>query len=133
MIAADKEVARVADTWWLTTEQERKDGWRPAGWHWSAGHPDGRLFVGMIPNGYVGSHKDPATEVWVFDVTRQARVAKIALKTAAIAIDVTADASPRLIVANVEGTVDVYDANAGTYMHTIHGVGETPYMIHRIE
>ena len=52
VIAADKEVARVADTWWLTTDQERKDGWRPAGWHWSAGHPDGRLFVGMIPNGY---------------------------------------------------------------------------------
>ncbi len=133
VIAADKEVARVADTWWLTTEQERKDGWRPAGWHWSAGHPDGRLFVGMIPNGYTGSHKDPATEVWVFDVARKARVAKIALKTAAIAIEVTADASPRMLVANVEGTVDVYDANAGTYMHTIYGVGETPYMIHRIE
>jgi hypothetical protein len=38
-----------------------------------------------------------------------------------------------MLVANVEGTVDVYDANAGTYMHTIYGVGETPYMIHRIE
>jgi hypothetical protein len=37
-----------------------------------------------------------------------------------------------MLVANVEGTVDVYDANAA-YMHTIYGVGETPYMIHRIE
>jgi hypothetical protein len=71
--------------------------------------------------------------VWVFDVARHARVAKIALKNAAIAIEVTADATPRMLVANVEGSVDVYDANAGTYMHTIHGVGETPYMIHRIE
>ena len=33
----------------------------------------------------------------------------------------------------VEGAVDVYDANAGTYLHTVYGVGETPYMIHRIE
>jgi methylamine dehydrogenase heavy chain len=133
MIAADQEVARVADTWWLTTEEERQAGWRPAGWHWTAGHPDGRLFVGMMPKGYVGSHKDPATEVWVFDSAKHARKARIALKTAAIAIEVTADAKPLLLVANVEGAVDVYDANAGTYLHTVYGVGETPYMIHRIE
>jgi methylamine dehydrogenase heavy chain len=133
VIAAGQEVARVTDTWWLTTEQERKDGWRPAAWHWTAGHPDGRLFVGMMPKGYVGSHKDPAAEVWVFDVASHKRIARIALNTAGIAIEVTADASPRLLVANVEGAVDVYDANAGTYMHTVYGLGETPYMIHRIE
>jgi Flp pilus assembly protein TadB len=26
------------------------------------------------------------------------------------------------------GGVDVYDANAGTYLHTVHGLGQTPYM-----
>ncbi len=132
-IAADAEVARVGESWWLTSDEERRSGWRPAGWQWTAGHPDGRLFVGMIPNGHVGSHKDPATEVWVFDAAHHARVAKIVLKTPAIAIEVTADAAPRLLVANVEGVVDVYDANAGAYLHTVHGVGETPYMIHRID
>jgi len=132
-IDASTPVARVGDVWWLTTDEERASGWRPAGWHGTAGHPDGRLFVAMMPNGYPGSHKDPATEIWVFDTSKRVRTARIALETPAIAIEVTADASPRLLVANTAGTVDVYDANAGRYMHTVQGVGETPYMIHRIE
>jgi methylamine dehydrogenase heavy chain len=132
-IAADAPVPRVGDTWWLASDEERKAGWRPAGWHWTAGHPDGRLYVGMMPKGYQGSHKDPATEVWVFDTKKRARVARIALATPAIAIEVTSDPSPRLLVANAEGAVDVYDAGSGAQLHTIYDVGETPYMIHRID
>lgn len=133
MISADGEVPRVGDVWWLASDEERASGWRPAGWHWTAGHPDGRLYVGMMPNGYQGSHKDPATEVWVFDTTKRSRIARIALATPAIAIEVTADTSPQLLVANIEGTVDVYDAGSGAQLRTIHDVGETPYMIHRID
>jgi methylamine dehydrogenase heavy chain len=132
-IAGDAVVPRVADTWWLTDEAERRTGWRPAGWHWTAGHPDGRLFVGMTPKGYPGSHKDPAPEVWVFDTAHRTRIARIALATPAIAIEVTADTAPRLVVANAAGTVDVYDANTGEHLNTLYDVGETPYMIHRIE
>lgn len=119
--------------WWLASESERAENWRPAGWHWTAGHPDGRLFVGMTPNGYPGSHKDPAAEVWVFDSNGGKRTARIALATAGISIEVTADATPRLLVANVEGAVDAYDAGSGAYLHTLYDVGETPYMIHRID
>jgi len=122
----------VGETWWLTTPAERDAGWRPAGWHWSAAHPDGRLFVGMMPNGYPGSHKDPATEVWVFDADARSRTARIVLASPAIAIEVTADAAPRLLVANVEGALDVYDVGSGAHVHTIYDIGETPYMIHRI-
>jgi methylamine dehydrogenase heavy chain len=132
-IAADTVVPRLGDTWWLTSAAERAAGWRPAGWHWTAGHPDGRLFVGMMPAGYPGSHKDPASEVWVFDAAKHARLGRIELARPAIAIEVTADDAPRLLVANVEGTVDVYAADSGRHLHTIYDVGETPYMIHRIE
>jgi methylamine dehydrogenase heavy chain len=119
--------------WWLTSEQERMGKWRPAGWHWTAGRDDGRLFVAMTPNGYPGSHKDPAAEVWVFDVAKQERLARIPLVTAAISIEVTADASPRLVVANADGAVDVYDIANGKHLTTLYDVGETPYMIHRID
>jgi methylamine dehydrogenase heavy chain len=132
-IDASTPLARVGETWWLTSESERAEGWRPAGWHGTADHPDGRLFVAMMPNGYTGSHKDPATEVWVFDADKRTRTARIALETPAISIEVTVDAKPLLLVANTAGTVDVYDANAGRYLHTVQGVGETPYMIHRVE
>ncbi len=125
--------ADVMPRWWLAADDERASGWRPAGWHWTAAHPDGRLFVAMQPNGYPGSHKDPATEVWVYDTANRTRKQRVELTTAGISIGVTADAEPRLLVANVDGAVDVYDANLGTYLHTLHDVGETPYMIHRID
>ena len=42
VIAADKEVARVADTWWLTTDKERRDGgWRPPAGTGAPGIPTG--------------------------------------------------------------------------------------------
>ncbi len=117
--------------WWLANPDERAAAWRPAGWHWTAAHPDGRLFVSMAPNGYQGSHKDPAAEVWVFDAQKQSRLLRIPLATAGLSIEVTSDSAPRLLVANVEGKVDVYDATKGELLHTIAEVGETPYMIHR--
>ena len=64
---------RILKKWWLTSAEQRADNWRPAGWHWTAGHDAGRLWVGMTPDGYQGSHKDPAPEVWLFDTdTRRA-------------------------------------------------------------
>ena len=118
--------------WWLASESERTTNWRPAGWHGTAGHSEGLLWVAMTPNGYVGSHKDPAPEVWVFDVKKQSRIARIALKTAGISIAVTDTANPRLVVANVESSVDVYDARSGAHLNTIHELGESPLQVYSV-
>ena len=118
--------------WSVTSKRERRKNWRPAGWHWTAGHPDGRLWVAMTPNGYEGSHKDPATEVWLFDVAKQKRLARFEMNTMALSIDVTLEQEPRLLVVNVEGSLDVYNANNGDYQRSIHDLGASPYQVHRM-
>lgn len=122
----------IMPRWWLASETERKANWRPAGWHGTAGDTDRLLWIAMTPNGYPGSHKDPATEVWLFDVNKKTRLARIALKTPAISISVTSAAEPRLVVANVESAVDVYDGQTGKHLNTIYDLGESPYQVYSV-
>ena len=125
---------QVGERWWLTTEDERAANWRPAGWHGKAGNAtDGKakLWVGMTPDGYEGSHKDPAPEVWLVDVEKRTIEQRIKLQTMALSIDVNKDNA--LLVVNIEAGLDVYDGITGEYQHTIRALGDTPYMVHAVE
>ena len=123
----------VGERWWLTTPDERAANWRPAGWHGRAGHDSGRLWVGMTPDGYTGSHKDPAPEVWLFSVENRNNLQRFPLRVPALSIAVSKGADPELLVVNVNGQLDVYDALTGVYRHSINALGETPYMVHTID
>ncbi len=124
----------IGERWWLSTEAERLANWRPAGWHGKAGNGEGdaaRLWVGMTPDGYDGSHKDPAPEVWLFDVSKSKVVNRIKLRVPALSIDV--NEANDLLVVNIEGGLDIYAGLSGEYRHTIHALGDTPYMVHAVE
>ncbi len=121
------------DTWSLLSDEERTNGWRPAGWHWTASHPDGLLWVGMTPDGYEGSHKDPASEVWLFDIKKKARLSRIKLNEPAMAIDVSLEEEPRLLVVNTAGALDVYNAETGKYQNSVKDLGSSPYQVHRLQ
>ena len=127
------DAPRVLDRWWLTSAAQRADNWRPAGWHWTAGHDVGRLWVGMTPDGYEGSHKDPAPEVWLFDTNTGERTARIGLRVPALSIAASKHEKPRLLVVNIEGQLDVYDGLTGDWLRVIGALGETPYMVHAIQ
>lgn len=125
---------QIGERWWLTTEEERAANWRPAGWHGKAGNStDGKskLWVGMTPDGYEGSHKDPAPEVWLVDVEKRSIEQRIKLQSMALSIDVNKD--NKLLVVNIEAGLDVYDGISGEYEHTIRALGDTPYMVHAVE
>jgi len=122
----------VGSRWWLADAEQRAQNWRPAGWHGSAGHRSGLLWVGMTPDGYPGSHKDPAPEVWLFDAKAQSRLDRFALRVPALSIDASGHDEPRLLVVNIEGQLDIYDGRSGAYLRTIGALGETPYMVHAI-
>jgi len=124
---------QILPRWWLATSQERDDNWRPAGWHGKAPHEDGLLWVAMNPNGYNGSHKDPASHVWLYDVKSGERKAQFELEVPALSITASAGKAPRLLVVNIEGNLDVYDGLSGDYVHTIRAMGDTPYMVHAID
>jgi methylamine dehydrogenase heavy chain len=87
----------------------------------------------MKPDGYDGSHKDPASEVWVFDIKKKKRLSRIKLKTHAMAIDVSLEEEPRLLVVNAAGALDVYDAKTGNYQNSIIDLGASPFQVHRLQ
>lgn len=118
--------------WWLADEAERKGNWRPAGWHGTAGHADGSLFVAMTPNGYNGSHKDPALEVWVYDADKGQRTKKIKLETPGLSIGVANGEQADLLVVNVAGGLDVYDTNSGQLSRTLYDLGSAPMQVHAV-
>ena len=131
-VDASAAEAVIGTRWWLTNTEERAQNWRPAGWHGTAGHDSGLLWVGMTPDGYPGSHKDPAPEIWLFDVETKARVARFDLRVPALSIGASAHDDPRLLVVNIEGQLDIYDGRSGAYLRSIGALGETPYMVHPI-
>lgn len=97
--------------------------WRPGGWQVIAADGAGKLYVLMSPNGREGSHKDGGTEVWVIDTMKKARVGRIALNGVASAIALTREATPRLVVARGDGTIDVHDPATGALVRSLGTAG----------
>ena len=124
---------RILKRWRLASDEERAGNWRPAGWHWTAGHDAGWLWVGMTPNGYQGSHKDPAPEVWLFDTNARERKARFELRVPALSFAATKGPEPRLLAVNIQGQLDVYDGASGEWLRTIGALGETPFMVHAVQ
>ena len=93
--------------------------WRPGGWQVIASDAKGLLYVLMSPNGKEGSHKDGGTEVWVIDPVRKMRLSRIALKGQGLAIAVTREDAPQLIVARADSVIDVHDAATGAFVRTL--------------
>ena len=83
-------------TWSLVSAAERQQSWRPGGLQHLAVHPESKRLYAIMHQGPADTHKDPGKDVWVYDLTRQARVQRIGLKNVAGSIQVTRDANPLL-------------------------------------
>jgi methylamine dehydrogenase heavy chain len=82
------------------------------------------MFV-LMHRGGEWTHKKAGTEVWVFDVSRRSRVARIALPVEANSIRVTQDSKPLLFAASThEGIVQVFSALDGRYQGQIEDMGQ---------
>jgi methylamine dehydrogenase heavy chain len=104
--------------------------WRPGGWQVIAADAKGLLYVLMSPNGKEGSHKDGGSEVWVIDPVKRARLSRISLKGQGLAIAVTRENTPQLIVARADGVIDVHDAATGAFVRTLGAtVGANPIVV----
>lgn len=115
---------------WAVAEGE-PGGWRPGGLTPTGMDAAGRMYLLMHPEGRDDTHKDPGVEVWVFDPREGRRLRRIELETPGLAIELTRDDDPLLVVTTVEMTLDVYDAGAGERLRTIGDFGqETPLLVH---
>lgn len=113
----------IPGTFNVGTAEGAAPEWRPGGWQVIAADANGKLYILMSANGREGSHKDGGSEVWVVDPVKKARIARIPLKSVAVAIGLTKEATPRLIAARADGVVDVHDAASGAFVHSLGSAG----------
>lgn len=96
------ETAKPQAPWPLVTAQDKKRNWRPSGFQLSALHDaSGTLYVQMHSNGREGSHKNPAEEIWVFDLASKKLVSKVKAEGSG-GLAVSQGDHPRLFALNPE-------------------------------
>ena len=103
---------KILPDWPLVTAAEAGAAWRPSGWQIVAGDESKLLYVLMQPEAHEGSHKDPATEVWIYNVAGKARIKRLRLVRPGSSIALTHGAEPLLLVQAGE-RLDAYDVRDG--------------------
>ncbi len=92
--------AEFSKPWSLLSASEAKRGWRPGGLQLFAIDPrTDRLYVGMHDHGAEGTHKNPAKEIWVYDLKTHRRVARMT-GYSAVAMIISRTGEPRMYVLN---------------------------------
>jgi methylamine dehydrogenase heavy chain len=126
-LEADAQHASVGPIWWLTSEAERKAGWRPGGVQQLAVNADKSRLYALMHRGGIETHKNPGKDVWVYDVSTQQRVQQFPLKDLASAIQLSTDAQPLMYSIYIDKpNLDVYDAASGKLLRTVENIGTTP-------
>src|SRR5882757_2617635 len=126
-LEAGPRQAAVKPSWWLTSDAERKAGWRPGGLQQLAVDSRRSRLYAIMHRGGVETHKDPGKDVWVFDLSSHERVQQFALKNLSTSIQLSSDAQPLLFSIFIDGTdLDIYDAATGKLLRFVQHVGTTP-------
>jgi methylamine dehydrogenase heavy chain len=126
-LEVDPQQAVLGSTWWLTSEAERKAGWRPGGIQQLAVNSEKSRLYAIMHRGGVETHKDPGKDVWVFDLPNRRRVQEFVLKSLATSIQLSSDAQPLLYSIFINGTdLDIYDAASGKLLRSVDHIGTTP-------
>ncbi|MCC7121401.1 MAG: amine dehydrogenase [Gammaproteobacteria bacterium] len=124
-------VAKIGPRWSLLDDADRKENWRPGGYQpFALSKDNAQLYVAMHPNGVEGSHKNPAAEIWSFDLATKKRLERVAGNNA-VALEVSRGANPLLFA------IDPLTAGIVNYTTTpklavgkrVDGFGEAPILI----
>ena len=109
------EAATQDAPWTVIGAREKAANWRPGGYGNIAYSPsNGALYLGMHPNGFEGSHKTPAVEIWKVDVARHALTGRVK-SDGANYLQVSKEAHPLLFSVNsrddIPGSITRYDGD----------------------
>jgi methylamine dehydrogenase heavy chain len=128
-VKANATRATLEPTWSLTTDDERKQGWRPGGLQQLAVDARAHLYA-IMHQGPLSTHKDPGKDVWVYDVTSHRRIKQFVLGDLASSIQVTTDERPLLFSIFVDKPVlQIYDAGDGRLLRSVDQMGTTPTLM----
>lgn len=121
---------RATARWSLTNAEEREQGWKPGGMQHLALHAAGRRLYSLMHQGGQDSHKDPGSEIWVYDLANRVRTQRIVLEAPLTSIAVTGDDQPLLYGLFIAAPqLRVFDARTGVALRTIDEVGFTPTIL----
>lgn len=116
--------------WSLLDEADKAQGWVPGGYNViDVEQANKRLYVFMHPDGKEGSHKNPAAEIWVYDLETKKRIARVPGRDG-LSMSVAQGPAPRLLTLD-GGNVNIYDISAAEpkYLRTIEGAGEAALQV----
>jgi methylamine dehydrogenase heavy chain len=110
---SDAQVS-IEHPWSLVEPTDRPGGWRPGGYQLMAVQSArGRFYVGMHSQGSEGSHKNPAEEIWTFDLATHKRLIRTPTTGPVVAIQVSQDEKPALFAIDGEkNAVLEFDASS---------------------
>jgi len=118
---------RVGEPWSLTSRKQfEKKNWRIGGIQLLAAHRPSKRLYALMHRGGSDTHKNPGTEVWVYDLDSRQRVARLKLKRPATAIAVSQGSDPLLYtVLAGDRSLHVHDAETGERLRKIGELGTT--------
>ncbi|MCR4469900.1 amine dehydrogenase large subunit [Burkholderia sp. SCN-KJ] len=120
-------------SWSLLTDAERAEGWRPGGMQQTAVQVRQNRYYVLMHKGGDGTHKDPGTQVWIYDLKTKQRVARWDLAQQKVdplvSIQVSEDDKP--LFYGLTGTSDlvVMDAHSGKLQHVEKQIGSTSTLL----
>jgi methylamine dehydrogenase heavy chain len=101
------DTATLEGSWPLVTGADAKKNWRPGGYQPLA-VTGNRAYVAMHPDGAEGSHKNPAAEIWVIDLAKKRRIARMP-GNEAVAVETSEDGFKLFALNPVKAELVVYD------------------------
>ena len=128
-VTVDGDSINISDAWSMITAEDTEDNWRPGGFQLKSLHEGTGLLYILVHQGGEYTHQDPGTEVWVFNVSAQRRIARIELEAKTSNIMVTQESEPKLIVSDEDGGLHIYDALKLSLERTIVDPGPGPFSI----
>jgi methylamine dehydrogenase heavy chain len=121
---------QLAAKWPLFAPSEQAQGWRTGGLQHLALHQGSARLFAIVHRGGPETHKDPGSDVWVYDLASRHRVQQIAARNKVGSIQVSQDPHPLLFACFIESNrLDVYDASSGKYLRTVDSLGQTPTVL----
>lgn len=127
---ADAGLQPDGEPWPLADAAAAKKGWRPGGFQLFAIDPAGkRLVVGMHEGGGEGSHKNPASQLWVFDLASHKRIGQLP-GTTALSMTFAPKLAKLFVLSAADNRIVSFDLGGPTLpkraLATSEPVGETP-------
>jgi methylamine dehydrogenase heavy chain len=122
---------KISKPWALLTEQDEEENWRPGGDQPFAVHRDSNLLYALMHQGGVDTHSQNGTAVWVYDLQRKRRIAKLEFEDDAEASHIltSQESEPKLYVFEKGHKLQIYDARLLRHLRTIDNPGPGPGLL----